>query len=67
MSNAAIAKQVFDAVSRLPELAAREVLDFASYLESKQGQARWHDLQDAQLSALAELWDNEEDEVWNDL
>ena len=67
MSNAALAQQILEAVSRLPDLAAREVLDFASFLETKQSQGRWHDLQNAQLSALTEVWDNEEDEVWNDV
>jgi hypothetical protein len=27
----------------------------------------WHDLQNAQMSAMADIWDNPEDEVWNDL
>ena len=66
MSNAALAQRVLETVSRLPDIAAKEVLDFATYLESKQSQSRWNDLQNAQLSALTELWDNDEDEVWND-
>ena len=27
----------------------------------------WRDLQDAQMTALEDLWDNPEDECWNDL
>lgn len=66
MSNAALAQQIFETVSRLPDVQAREVLDFASYIEQRKGQAGWHDLQNAQLSSLTDLWDNEADEVWND-
>lgn len=66
MTNAVLAQQILETVNRLPETEAREVLDFATYLESRKSLARWHDLQDAQLTALTDLWDNEEDEVWND-
>ncbi len=66
MSNAALAQQIFETVSRLPDVQAREVLDFASFIEHRKSQAGWHDLQNAQLSSLTDLWDNEADEVWND-
>ena len=66
MSNAALAQRVFETVSRLPDAQAREVLDFAAFMEQRKTQVGWHDLQNAQLSALTEFWDNPEDEVWND-
>ena len=66
MSNAALAQQIFEAVSRLPDEQAREVLDFAAFIEHRQSQGQWHDLQNAQMSALTDLWDNEIDEAWND-
>ncbi len=27
----------------------------------------WHDLQDAQMTALEQVWDNPRDECWNDV
>lgn len=66
MSNAALAQKVFEAVQSLPDAQAREVLDFATFVAQRARTAAWHDLQNAQLSALTELWDNDADEVWND-
>ena len=31
------------------------------------GDAEWHDLQNAQLLPMQGVWDNPEDEVWNDI
>lgn len=66
MSNAVLAQQILDTVNRLPDVQAREVLDFANFIAQKKNQGQWHDLQNAQMSALADFWDNPEDEVWND-
>ena len=66
MSTPALAQQIFETVSRLPDVQAREVLDFAYFIEQRKNQTGWHDLQNAQLSALSDFWDNPEDEVWND-
>jgi len=54
---------------RLPEELAREVLDFIEYLHFK------HDLRDAstdhvrfaQKGVMDRIWDNPDDEVWNEL
>ncbi|MBI3479108.1 MAG: hypothetical protein HY016_01940 [Nitrosomonadales bacterium] len=43
----------------------REVLDFIGYLKSRQEQAQWNDLMQAQEKSLASVWDNPDDEVWN--
>jgi len=55
--------------NRLPDNLAREVLDFIEYLQFK------HDLRDpstdqmraAQRKVMDRIWDNPDDEVWNEL
>ncbi len=66
MSNALLARQILEAVNQLPDEQAREVLDFPAFVAQRHRAGEWQDLQNAQLSALADLWDNDEDEVWND-
>jgi hypothetical protein len=66
MSNALLGQEILEAVSQLPDDQAREVLDFAAFVAQRNRVSEWHDLQNAQLSALTELWDNDEDEVWNE-
>ena len=44
----------------------QEVLDFATFISQRLDSTAWHDLQNAQISALTDVWDNPEDEVWND-
>ncbi len=51
----------------MPEPLAREVLDFAGFLRGRQDRVEWRNLADAQSRALASVWDNSEDEVWNDV
>jgi hypothetical protein len=43
----------------------REVLDFIGYLRERGERRDWRDLMNAQSTALADVWDGEEDEVWN--
>ena len=43
------------------------MIDFIGYLKQKEDRAQWLDLMRAQQSALHGVWDNAEDEVWNDL
>lgn len=45
----------------------KEALEFSSHLKSNQNQAEWRDLIDAQSESMSAVWDNPEDEVWNDL
>jgi hypothetical protein len=64
-----IAEIICREANRLPENLAREVLDFIEYLQFK------HDLMDpstgpmraAQRKVMDGIWDNSEDEVWNEL
>lgn len=63
-----IAEKIYNEVSRLPEHLAREVLDFIEYLEKKHGiqDQDLQNLKEAQVLSMNNVWDNEEDEVWND-
>ena len=60
-----VAEQVYEQAKLLPEALAREALDFVLFLRGRQDRVEWRDLMDAQSVALAEVWDNREDEVWN--
>jgi hypothetical protein len=60
-----IADLVYEQVKTLPEPLAREVLDFVGFLRERRDRAEWRDLMDAQANALAPVWDNPEDEVWD--
>lgn len=68
MSPTALPQQIFNTVQGLPLRLQQEVLDFAAFLaqRAQPSSADWHDLQNAQISALHEVWDNPQDEVWND-
>lgn len=66
MRNALLTQKILETVSQLPDDQAREVLDFATFVSQRIRLSDWHDLQNAQLTALTELWDNGEDEVWNE-
>jgi hypothetical protein len=63
------ADQIMKEVRRLPERLAREVLDFIGYIELKHGlkDRLTEGLMEAQEPAMKHVWDNPEDEVWNDL
>ncbi len=58
---------VYEQFRTLPEPQAKEVLDFIGFLKEKQERAEWEDLMRAQATGLKSIWDNPEDEVWNDL
>ncbi len=58
---------VYEQFRTLPDPQAREVLDFIGFLKEKQERAEWEDLMGAQATGLKAIWDNPEDEVWNDL
>jgi hypothetical protein len=63
------ADRIIEEVRRLPEPLAREVLDFIGYIELKHGlkDRLTEELKQAQEPAMKHIWDNPEDEVWNDL
>ena len=58
---------VYEQVKTLPEPLAREVLDFIGYLRERGDRREWRDLMNAQVSALGEVWDNAEDQVWDNV
>ena len=64
-----VIERICQEAQRLPEPLAREVLDFIGYLETKHGlhKLQTEHLKQAQESAMYHVWDNLEDEVWNDL
>jgi len=64
-----IAEVICREARRLPEPLAREVLDFIGYLEAKHGlrDLGVEHLKQAQAPVMDHVWDNPEDEVWNDL
>jgi len=62
-----VSELAYEQIKTLPETQAREVLDFIGYLKEKTERAEWEDLMGAQSASLATVWDNPEDEVWNDL
>lgn len=62
-----VAELAYEQIRTLPETQAREVLDFIGYLKEKNERTEWEDLMGAQATSLAAVWDNDEDEVWNDL
>ncbi len=67
--NTRLADQIYAAIKPLPERYAREALDFIEFLakkaelddESEQNLIR------AQEISMRNVWDNEDDEVWNDV
>jgi hypothetical protein len=65
-----IANQIYEEVQGLPDVLAREVLDFIGFIEMKYDlkTTQDRDLQKAQGAAMTRVWDNQtDDEVWNDL
>lgn len=64
-----IAQKIYNEAQRLPEFLAREVLDFIGYIEAKHrlNLVRNDDLKKAQITAMDHIWDNIDDEVWNDV
>jgi hypothetical protein len=62
-----IADLVYEQVKALPDHLAREVLDFVGYLRERKDRDEWCDLMSAQSTGLAAVWNNAEDEVWNNV
>ena len=63
-----IAEKIYEVVKPLPEPMALEVLHFIEYLSSKTvGRAEITDLTRAQETVMEHVWDNQDDEVWNDV
>jgi len=58
---------IYEQAKALPEPLAREVLDFIGFLRERGERREWHDLMHAQSPALADIWDNAEDQVWDNV
>jgi hypothetical protein len=60
---------IIQELHRLPEPLVREVLDFIGYIELKHGlkDQLAEELKHAQEPVMNRIWDNPDDEVWNDL
>jgi len=63
-----IAEQIYEVAKPLPESLALEALHFIEYLSSKGvDRAEMSDLTRAQEMVMKHIWDNQDDEVWNDV
>ncbi len=60
------ADRIYEIVKPLPEPLAREVLDFAEFLRTRVATPNADDLTTAQAVSMSLVWDNPDDEVWND-
>lgn len=59
------AELVLEEIKSLPEHQVKEVLDFIAFLKERHDRDEWKNLLEAQDQSLSDVWDNEEDEVWN--
>jgi hypothetical protein len=62
-----VAEQVYAQAKLLPQPLAQEALDFVLFLHARLERGEWRDLEKVQATALATVWDNPEDEAWNDV
>jgi hypothetical protein len=63
-----LAEKIYEVAKPLPEPLALEVLHFIEYLSSKSAdRAEITDLTHAQETVMKHVWDNQDDEVWNDV
>lgn len=63
-----LAEKIYKQASSLPEHLAKEVLDFIEYIEKKHGlqDKEIQNLKEAQIPVMNHIWDNGEDEVWDE-
>ena len=61
-----IAEQLARIAGTLPESLAREALDFVRFLQARE-RGELADWLQAQTVSLAHVWDNADDEAWNDV
>ena len=61
------AERIFKEAQKLPAPLAQEVLDFIEYIEIKHGlrDQLTEEVKQAQEPAMRQVWDNQDDEVWN--
>lgn len=63
----ALADKIYEAVKPLPDALAREVLDFVEFLRNRREHESQDNLAAAQTPSMNNVWDNPEDETWNDV
>lgn len=61
------AEQICREANKLPRNALPVVLDFMLFLQKRAADNQGNDLVMAQESSMTPLWDNEEDEAWNEV
>ena len=61
------AELIHKEIDELPAEKAQEVLHFILFLKTRSENQQWRDLIEAQQQSLSSVWDNAEDEVWNDV
>ncbi|UQB41887.1 hypothetical protein JX580_09470 [Thiomicrospira microaerophila] len=59
-----LADTIYEVIKPFPDDMAKEVLDFALYLNQREDTQEWRNLQAAQMNSFTD-WNNEDDEVWN--
>ncbi len=62
-----LTEQLVTQASLLPDPLLREALDFVLFLRHRHERGEDRDLVHAQSVVLGETWDNDEDEIWNDV
>ena len=64
-----IAEKICEEAQRLPKSLAMEVLSFIEFVEFKHRLNNSHvdELIKSQKVVMEDIWDNTEDEVWNDI
>ena len=61
------AKLIQDEVKTLPDFKVQEVLDFIRFLKTRNENHEWHNMMEAQQESLSDVWDNDEDQVWDNV
>ena len=63
-----IAEKIYEVAKPLPESLVLEALHFVEYLSNKNiDRSEMSDLTRAQETVMKHVWDNQDDEVWNDV
>ncbi len=63
-----IAERIYEVAKPLPESLALEALHFIEYLSCKNAdRTEMSDLTRAQEIVMKHIWENQDDEVWNDV
>jgi hypothetical protein len=60
------AEMIFEKIKSLPDPMAEEVLNFVCFLKERSETYDFSNLIKAQSKSTKEIWDNKDDEVWNE-